>query len=419
MAASIAPQSAEFLMEKADSFIEYVRARGKRPVLCFYLHPWEFHPMPQGALDFGESSVKPLPFIVKNCGPKAVKQLDRVCTMLKERGGRFVTAKELAAEYCLANGMQSWNNSSASCCFRWAASPRPASTSPPTRSRNGPGKPTGSRLGFVAWIIMPTVGGLLTTPDLWGILRASSPVSSMAWSYVFGALWGFGGLMCGLALRYLGLSLGQSISLGVCAIVGTLVPAILDNKIGLLVSTLPGGVVLLGFLVCLAGIALCGYAGVLKERLLTDDQKKESIKDFALVKGLTVAVFGGIMSASMALAFTAGKPIAARSRQAPARAEVFKNMPLLVLALAGGFTTNFISTMIITAKKQAFGDYVLRPRGTLFLQLFPGRHQRTDVVRAILLLRHGHHEDGRVQLRQLEHLHGRRSSSSAISGDCC
>ena len=191
----------------------------------------------------------------------------------------------------------------------------------------------------------------------------------MVWSYVFGAVWGFGGLMCGLGLRYLGLSLGQSISLGVCAIVGTLVPAIIDNKIGLLVSTVPGGVVLLGFLVCLVGIALCGYAGVLKERLLTDEQKKESIKDFALGKGITVAVFGGIMSASMALAFTAGRPIAAESVKA-GTAEVFKNMPLLVLALAGGFTTNFISTMILTAKSKSFGDYVVRPRSTLLLNYF-------------------------------------------------
>ena len=223
-------------------------------------------------------------------------------------------------------------------------------------------------LGFVAWIIMPTVGGLMTTPDLWGILR-HSPLASMAWAYVFGALWGFGGLMCGLALRYLGLSLGQSIALGVCAIVGTLVPAIIDGKIGLLVSTIPGGVVLLGFFVCLIGIALCGYAGVLKERQLTDDQKKEAIKDFALVKGIVVAVFGGIMSASMALAFTAGKPIAAAALDAHT-SDVFKNMPLLVLALAGGFTTNLISTMVITAKKKAFGDYVVRPASTLSFNYF-------------------------------------------------
>lgn len=223
-------------------------------------------------------------------------------------------------------------------------------------------------LGFVAWMIMPTVAGLMTTPDLWGILHAS-PVSSLAWAYVFGALWGFGGLMCGLGLRYLGLSLGQSISLGVCAIVGTIVPAIIDHKIGLLFSTIPGGVVLLGFVVCLIGIALCGYAGVLKEQRLTDAEKKESIKDFALVKGVVVAVCGGIMSASMAFAFTSGAPIADASVQA-GTVEVFKNMPILVLALAGGFTTNFISTMIITAKKKAFGDYVIRPLSTLYMNYF-------------------------------------------------
>ncbi len=85
-------------MEKAESFLDYVSARGQRPVLCFYLHPWEFHPMPRGALDFGECSVKTLPFIVKNCGPKAVRELDRVIALLRQRGGRFLTAIDLAAE---------------------------------------------------------------------------------------------------------------------------------------------------------------------------------------------------------------------------------------------------------------------------------------------------------------------------------
>jgi L-rhamnose-H+ transport protein len=118
--------------------------------------------------------------------------------------------------------------------------------------------------------------------------------------------------------------------------------------------------------VCLIGTALCGYAGVLKEQQLTDEQKKEGVKDFALVKGITVAVFGGIMSASMAFAFTAGAPIAELSVQV-GTADFFKNMPMLVFALAGGFTTNFISTMIITARKKAFGDYVVRPRSTLML----------------------------------------------------
>jgi peptidoglycan-N-acetylglucosamine deacetylase len=92
-------ESAEVLMEKADGFVQYVRVRGKRPVLCFYLHPWEFHPMPQGAFNFGAGTVKVAPYIVKNCGPKALAQLDRLCVMLKQRGGRFVTARQVAEEY--------------------------------------------------------------------------------------------------------------------------------------------------------------------------------------------------------------------------------------------------------------------------------------------------------------------------------
>jgi L-rhamnose-H+ transport protein len=223
-------------------------------------------------------------------------------------------------------------------------------------------------LGFVAWIIMPTVGGLLTTPDLWSILGAG-PRSSMAGSYLYGVLWGFGGLMCGLGLRYLGLALGQSISLGVCAIVGTVVPAVIDHKIGMLVSTNPGRIVLLGFLVCLAGIACCGLAGVLKERLLTEEQKKESVKEFSAVKGLTLAIFGGVMSACMALAINAGHPIAAEATKA-GTASVFSNIPIFVFALGGGFTTNFVSAMILSARNKSFGDYTLRPRSTLFTNYF-------------------------------------------------
>lgn len=89
-------------------------------------------------------------------------------------------------------------------------------------------------LGFVAWMVMPIIGAWLATPDIFTILKMS-PASSLNLTYIFGVLWGFGGLLAGLGLRYLGLSLGQSISLGVCAIVGTLVPAVLDNKMDMLV----------------------------------------------------------------------------------------------------------------------------------------------------------------------------------------
>jgi L-rhamnose-H+ transport protein len=218
-------------------------------------------------------------------------------------------------------------------------------------------------LGLVAWIIMPWVGGWLTTTDLSGIL-STSPSSSLTLTYLFGILWGFGGLMAGLGLRYLGLALGQSICLGVSAIVGTLVPAIIDHKAGMLVSTGPGAVISAGFITCVAGIVFCGYAGVLKDRQLSDEQKKVSVKEFSAAKGLLMAVLGGVMSACMAFAIKAGAPIAAAAIHA-GTATVFCNNPIFVLALAGGFTTNAVYVLIISYRKKTFGDYTLRPGSTL------------------------------------------------------
>jgi len=223
-------------------------------------------------------------------------------------------------------------------------------------------------LGFVAWIIMPTVGGLLTTSDLFGILRESS-LDSKIWTYIFGFLWGFGGLFAGLGLRYLGLSLGQSISLGVSAIVGTIVPAILDDKLIMLVSTFSGGVILMGFLICIIGITFCGYAGVLKDRQLTDDQKQESVKEFSALKGFILAILGGILSACMALAINIGSPIASAALKAGTE-EVFVNIPIFVLALAGGFTTNFIYITYISWKNKTFNDFLIQPKSIRFRNYF-------------------------------------------------
>jgi L-rhamnose-H+ transport protein len=214
-------------------------------------------------------------------------------------------------------------------------------------------------LGLVAWVIMPQVGGFLTTPDLWGILRGS-PAGSMGLSYLFGALWGLGGLTCGLSLRYMGLSLGQSISLGFCAAFGTLIPPLFEGRFGELVRAASGQWVLAGIVICLAGIALCGWAGVGKERELTDSEKREAVREFSFTRGFLFATFGGIMSSCMAFAIKAGAPIAGAARAA-GTSEVFINNPTYVLALGGGFTTNFIAVMIISTRNRSFGDYTLRP----------------------------------------------------------
>ena len=72
--------------------------------------------------------------------------------------------------------------------------------------------------------------------------------------------------------------------------------------------------------VCLAGIAVSGLAGMSKERELTAEQKQATIQEFSFVKGILVATFSGVMSASFAYGLAAGKPIAELAKSQSGRA---------------------------------------------------------------------------------------------------
>jgi L-rhamnose-H+ transport protein len=210
--------------------------------------------------------------------------------------------------------------------------------------------------GFFSWIIAPWIVGALTCPGLLKVLLSASP-GTLLWTYLFGVMWGIGGLTFGLSMRYLGLSLGMALSLGFCAVFGTLVPPLFEGQIAGLVSTLSGRIVVLGILVCLAGIAMCGSAGRRKERELSEAEKRASIAEFSFVKGAWVATFAGVMSSCMAFAFAAGKPIAAAA-VAGGTPPLFQNFPVLIVALFGGFTTNFLWCVTLSVRNKTGRDYL-------------------------------------------------------------
>jgi len=213
--------------------------------------------------------------------------------------------------------------------------------------------------GVFSWIVAPLVVAALTVPDLAGVL-ASAPPASLGWCFFFGVLWGVGGLTFGLSMRYLGMSLGYAVALGFCATFGTILPPAFTGEIAGMVASLSGLVTLMGVPVCLVGIALCGQAGMRKEREVSDEQKRASIREFNLVRGLWVALLAGVMSACMAFAFAAGKPIAEHAMKAGLR-PVFQNIPVLVVILAGGFLTNGVWCAILSVRNRTTGDFVRGP----------------------------------------------------------
>ncbi|GAA4470917.1 L-rhamnose/proton symporter RhaT [Nibrella saemangeumensis] len=209
--------------------------------------------------------------------------------------------------------------------------------------------------GIFSWLIAPLLLGVLTIPNLFGVL-AQSNTETLWWTYFWGVLWGFGGLTFGLAMRYLGLSLGMAVALGLCAVFGTLVPPIWEGRFGALLSTLSGQVIVLGLAVCVLGIVICGIAGMMKEKNLTTEAKQEAIAEFDMKKGILVAVFSGIMSACFSFGLTAGQPIAELAVQNGADSLYMNNAPLVIILL-GGLTTNAIWSIYLNIRNRTYTDY--------------------------------------------------------------
>ena len=205
--------------------------------------------------------------------------------------------------------------------------------------------------GFFSWIIAPWILGLLITKDLFTVLH-EAPASAIFWTFFFGILWGVGGLTFGLTMRYLGLSLGMAVVLGLCAAFGTLMPPIVRGVfMSEVVGTTSGRIILLGIAVCLAGITAAGLAGISKERVMSPEQQKAAIKEFDLRKGIGVAVLSGVMSACFAYGLAAGDPIKVLTLQ-HGTATLWQGLPVLVVVLIGGFTTNFIWCLALLVRNK-------------------------------------------------------------------
>ena len=215
--------------------------------------------------------------------------------------------------------------------------------------------------GIFAWLVFPLAGACIAVPEgesLLTLFRAGGALESI----VYGILWGVGGLTFGLSMRYLGVALGQSISLGTCSAFGTLLPALFAGT-DLLHGT--GLKLLIGVSITIAGIAVIGYAGALRSRTAHAGNETSPVLHFALTKGLVVAILAGLMSACFALGLDAGTPVKefALSRGAT---PLVAGLPVIALVTAGGFLTNASYCLWQNFRNRTFGEY-FAPKGNVLL----------------------------------------------------
>src|SRR5574344_437706 len=202
--------------------------------------------------------------------------------------------------------------------------------------------------GVFAWLIFPLLGALLAVPQGASLfdIYIQNPTATL-WSLFFGVLWGVGGLTFGLSMRYLGVALGQSIALGTCAGLGTILTPIFTGKANELTTA-----VIVGVAVTLVGIAIIGYAGSMKSSTLSDEEKKKAVKDFNFTKGIIVALLAGFMSACFSIGLGFGEPLCFESTDA-----IYKTLPATLMVTTGGFLTNALYCIYQNSKNHTWSDY--------------------------------------------------------------
>lgn len=206
-----------------------------------------------------------------------------------------------------------------------------------------------------AYILFPLTACLIFSPGFVQIIRATSS-ETVVIVFLLGAVYGIGNLSFGLALRYLGLSLGYALSLGLMLAIGTLIPPVIDGRLQVMIQNSGGTLLILGVIVACIGIALSAWAGILKDKHVSDAKKQESIGEFDLVKGSMAAVLVGITGSAMSLGFEQGLPISDMAAQQGVD-PLFTMMPLMIVLYAGTFVTTLVWCVYLGTKNKSLKNY--------------------------------------------------------------
>ena len=202
--------------------------------------------------------------------------------------------------------------------------------------------------GVFAWLILPFLGALLAVPEGHTLCELfSKDAAAAGMTFFYGVLWGVGGLTFGLSMRYLGVALGQSIALGTCAGLGTLLAPVFTGRASELTAS-----VIIGVVVTLIGIAIIGVAGSMKSAALSEEEKKEAVKDFNFPKGIAVALLAGFMSACFNIGLAQGAELRFEGVD-----PMFASLPATFLVTLGGFFTNAAYCFYQNNKNRTWGDY--------------------------------------------------------------
>ena len=208
---------------------------------------------------------------------------------------------------------------------------------------------------LISCLILPTALITAVAPQSWRIL-AHAPAHAVVIASLTGFAWGFGALLFGQSVSAVGISLANTLVLAISSALGALLPILILAPRRLLSHT--GEMILIGVAVEVAGIALCGHAGRLREQAAAPSIQRGSMVGHArsVRTALLMAAGSGVLSAVFNMGFSLAQPIAIYGRAAGLSPFSSTNLIWFIM-LAAGSVANLGFCTYLFARNQSLGKF--------------------------------------------------------------
>jgi L-rhamnose-H+ transport protein len=209
---------------------------------------------------------------------------------------------------------------------------------------------------FGAYILFPLIACIIFTPGF--ITKYKSvPIEILIRIFILGTVYGIGNLSFGLSLRYLGISLGYALSLGLILALGTLIPPLIDGRLKVMIDSSGGNLLIAGVAIAICGIALSGLVGYLKDKIIAGNGKQNANPEFNFVKGVFAAILVGITGSTLSLGMEQGWPVSDYFEKSGVD-PLFSTIPVMLILLSGTFVTTIIWCLYLGIRNRSLNDYL-------------------------------------------------------------
>jgi len=217
----------------------------------------------------------------------------------------------------------------------------------------------------VACLIMPPIIMLVTVTRPWQVL-AIAPARAEIIALSTGFIWGFGAVLFGLGVSAIGISMANTLVLATSASLGSLLPMLIlaPERVG----QPQGRAIMLGTATAIAGMSLCGYAGVLRERSepASPGASRQMVGEARpFWAGLLICTGAGVISALFNVGYSLSQGIIAAAVRAGNTPFAGSNL-IWFLVLGAGAIANLAYCGYLFRKNHSWPKYAQSQGAALF-----------------------------------------------------